>query len=512
MVFVLCGVVGVALRFQARRNVRLGRTDTAWRLTYSVDFEARQSRASVRVAFPADTQHCRVLRQDLRQSNLRLDNTRRPSSQVREIVALAEGPGPCAATLVFDLHLNSQANWATNEAPVTLLANERAKYLRATPEIPADNESVSWTLMQLRQPGGGQAASIHSILECCRRKVAVGDDDAANDAVQVLEAGNGTPLGCARAMIALCRAAKIPARPVAGFIIDSAERATVAVWVELLLENHWVPYDPVNGYERELPYNFVPVRRGEERVVIATGVRQLDTEFTIVQLPPASLGSAAAEQHLPDILDLTRLPLELQRVLALILLIPLGALVTCVFRNLIGLKTSGTFTPTLLALSFVFADWRSGLLVLAAAVVLGVAGRFLIDRLKLLMLPRLSVMLTLVVVCIVFGVSTLEYCRVALRSHAVLLPMVILTMLVERFYVTTQEDGAQTALQHLAGTGVVGFCCYLVLCWETVAKLLLAYPECHFFTVALLILIGRYTGYQLLEPLRFRDFAGVQRT
>ena len=90
--------------------------------------------------------------------------------------------------------------------------------------------------------------------------------------------------------------------------------------------------------------------------------------------------------------------------------------------------------------------------------------------------------------------------------------MVILTMLVERFYVTTQEDGARAALQHLAGTALVGFCCYLVLRWETVAKLLLAYPESHCFTVALMVLIGRYTGYQLLEPWRFRDFVDVRRT
>ena len=211
-----------------------------------------------------------------------------------------------------------------------------------------------------------------------------------------------------------------------------------------------------------------------------------------------------------DILDLTRLPLEMQRVLSLILLMPLGALVTCVFRNIVGLKTSGTFTPTLLALSLVFADWKTGCIILVTALVLGIATRYLIDGLKLLILPRLSIMLTLVVFCIVFGISALEYFRISPGTQAVLLPMVILTMLVERFYITTQEDGAGIAFQHLAGTLVVGFCCYLVLCWEAVAQLVLAYPEAHCFTVALLVLIGRYTGYQLLEPWRFRDLADVQ--
>ena len=60
------------------------------------------------------------------------------------------------------------------------------------------------------------------------------------------------------------------------------------------------------------------------------------------------------------------------------------------------------------------------------------------------MLPRLSIMLTLVVLCIVFGISSLELISELRRTRrAVLLPMVILTMLVERFYITTQEDGTR---------------------------------------------------------------------
>ncbi len=106
----------------------------------------------------------------------------------------------------------------------------------------------------------------------------------------------------------------------------------------------------------------------------------------------------------------------------------------------------------------------------------------------------------------------MDYLRIAPGTQAVLLPMVILTMLVERLYLTTQEDGPTVALQHLAGTALIGFCCYLVMCWDTVVKLIIAYPEVHFFTLALLVLIGRYTGYQLLEPWRFRDFAELKQT
>ena len=46
--------------------------------------------------------------------------------------------------------------------------------------------------------------------------------------------------------------------------------------------------------------------------------------------------------------------------LKVILLLPLGALVTAIVRTIIGTRTFGTFTPTLLALAFVYNDWRTG--------------------------------------------------------------------------------------------------------------------------------------------------------
>jgi len=58
----------------------------------------------------------------------------------------------------------------------------------------------------------------------------------------------------------------------------------------------------------------------------------------------------------------------------------------------------------------------------------------------------------------------------------------------------------------MAGTTVVAACCYTILRWNEVGNLLLAFPELHLFTVAALVLLGRYTGYRLSELRRFRDF------
>ena len=147
-------------------------------------------------------------------------------------------------------------------------------------------------------------------------------------------------------------------------------------------------------------------------------------------------------------------------------------------------------------------------MLLLAVIVLGFSSRAFLERLKLLLVPRLGIILTLVVLCMVFSISVLDYFGRTPGAQTVLLPMVIMTMLVERFYVTTEEDNLYFAVQLLIGTLTLAFVVYSLLGWKTVGRTLLFYPELHLFTVAALILVGRYTGYRLTELWRFRDLAG----
>lgn len=72
----------------------------------------------------------------------------------------------------------------------------------------------------------------------------------------------------------------------------------------------------------------LPVRLGGTRIVRTTGVSEVESEFSIVQLPGAPKGLHSRMRHAVEILDLTQLPLEMHGVLSLILLMPLGALVS----------------------------------------------------------------------------------------------------------------------------------------------------------------------------------------
>ena len=501
------GLACVGLRLQRLPSADFRHADTFWRLTYNVEFQSDQPGARLRLAFPFDTPHSRAFRQDMFYPGLRTERLRAMPLEAREVGLIAPQPGAQKITVRLDLHLSPEKRFRARAPNANLTAEQRAALLRAEPGIQVDDPGVAETLQTLRKnlPLGGSL--VNQLHDFCHRELAPADPAAPDDAARTLRSKTATPLGRARTLVTLCRAAKLPARVVTGFEIRDDAPLVRRPWTEVLVADRWEAFDPENGYAHELPHNFLAVRRDGGAVVRASGVQSLKETITLLHLPtPASAAKTRHNSPLA-VLDLSRLPLEMHEVLSLVLLLPIGALVTALFRTVIGLSTFGTFTPTLLALSFVFADWHTGVFVFVGVVALGLVSRSLLDRLKLLMVPRLSAVLTYVVLMIVFAVSFLEYFHLTPSPQAVLLPMVIVTMTSERFFITSEEDGLGSALRLLGGTVVVGLCCYLVLRWASAGELLLRFPELHFFTLAVLILTGRYTGYRLTELRRFRDVA-----
>ncbi|OHB77486.1 MAG: hypothetical protein A2W31_12140 [Planctomycetes bacterium RBG_16_64_10] len=509
---VLIGAGCLALRLHPQNQAPIARGDSVWRLTYHIGFRADAPGARVWVAFPQDTPHARVYRQRLRHSEMRTERLRSGPAGSRAVTAVTHRAGAFQLRAECDIHLSQHASWRPGTTATVATVDARAKLLQSEKTIQLDSPAVRAVLDQLGTAATSQTDLVERLFEYCVVHLRVGGEDAPNDAAAALQQGVATWLGRARAMVALCRAGKIPARLVTGFELCPNSNAQPHVWVEVRADDQWQPYDLENGFARELPHHFVPVQANGTRIVRATGVGNLRVDCSIVRLPPTVGAVNPRNGRLADVVDLTRLPLDMHEVLALLLLLPFGAVVTVVFRTIVGIQTFGTFTPTLLAMSFVYADWRTGLAVFAAVLALGLASRALLDRLELLMVPRLSVVLTLVVLCMVFGVSALDHFQVTPSPQAVLLPMVILTMTVERFYLTTVEDSIPYALQLLGGTLIVAFFCFLVLRWAEVGWMILRFPEIHFFTVAALILLGRYTGYRMTELRRFRSTADSDTT
>jgi hypothetical protein len=138
---------------------------------------------------------------------------------------------------------------------------------------------------------------------------------------------------------------------------------------------------------------------------------------------------------------------------------------------------------------------------------LGVLARLGLERLRLLMVPRLSILLCLVVLTVT-GLALVGRESENREFFAgLVLPIVILTMLVERFSITIAEEGIREALVRAVGSVVVAVAIYPFFRSERAEYLMFTFPEVVITVMGVLVLIGGYTGYRVSDLLRFRGFA-----
>ncbi|MBN1806211.1 MAG: hypothetical protein JW837_13265 [Sedimentisphaerales bacterium] len=476
-----------------------------WRLTYDISFFSTKA-DRIQIAIPDSNPNNRIWRETFSHEGILVDLLRNKRTKGRG-ASVVSMPGHKQGWFFaqFDIYRKAGQQPTVSVAEEKMSTNDRAYYLRDEKEIQIQNPILTNILKQLSGQKITKPELLNSIFDYCVENITKGPKDTFSDAASTLEHNTGTTLGRARAMVALCRASKIPARLVAGFILENTPQAQVHYWVEAFAQKSWQSYDPENGYSIQLPINFLPV--GRDNIDIVRGIEALDYQsgFSIRQLlPPASL-SFSQEPGVSNIIDLTRLPPSMQTVASLILLLPLAALITTIFRNIIGIQTIGTFSPGLIALSFVNADWRTGTVVFFIILSAGILSRLILNKLQLLMVARLSIILTLAVLCMVAAVSVLDYLSLTPSASAVVLPIVILTIMIERFNIIAEEDGLPNALKMFAATIFVAICCFLVMKVDWFGRIVLIFPEIQLFNIAILLSIGRYSGYRLSEIWRFHD-------
>jgi len=510
MVLLLLGAVAFSTRYSVRQHTETALQDSRWKLKYDVAFDVTGTRGTVRVGLPSPTPTSAASIESEFLSYTGLLGDVRVSSLTgsREFVGTTSHTDSYQVVAEFDIRLSPRDAVEQHHPFQTLTTASRSRYIRSEEQFPIQGPRVQRVLQDLTTANVTEAEMLQRIFDYSSQAFKPTTAlDGGDDVGYAIANQQATPLGRARAMVTLCRAARIPARLVTGFELRQTEVPTPHVWVEVFQKHRWIPFDPTFGYARQMPYYFVVVRRDGDTVVRGEGVANLVSTYTIMRLPPTVQVLNTGVRRPSQIFDLTRLPVEMHEIMSLILLLPFGALITAIFRNLIGIRTLGTFAPALLALSFIYAAWGTGLVILVVVLIAGLVGRNLLERLHLLMVPRSSIVLTLIILCVVFSLSLIDYAAPETKVRAVLLPLVILTLLIERFFVTSEEDGMRFAIQLVLGTAVVASCCYLILGWPEIGDLILIYPELHLFTIAGFIWIGRYSGYRLIELWRFRDIA-----
>jgi hypothetical protein len=367
-----------------------------------------------------------------------------------------------------------------------------------------------------------ERAAVHAVLDRVRANAADTETMALNlldelshprprEEVRAVLPANVSQRELADIAANILRTAGIGARTVHGIDLSREGRYShFKHWIEVYLDGFWQPYAISQG-SKALPAGYLPWWRGDRQVAAVDGARAQATTLSVAQAPQDAIESAIergrAMQEPLISFSLFTLPLESQIVYQTLLLIPIGALVLVVMRQIVGIETFGTFMPVLIALAFRETRLVNGVLMFALVVALGLMVRFYLERLKLLLVPRLSAVLVVVVLMMAALSVLLQKMGAGAGLSLALFPMVILTMTIERMSIVWEEYGPADAMKQGLGSMVVAILAYLAMFAEPVQYLTFTFPELLLVALAVTLLIGRYTGFRLVELWRFRDLA-----
>ena len=483
----------------------------SWRVTVSMSLEGSGSDVSVRTYLPVNDDRQRVFEEDAETGGLNFESTVGTDRVGRWTGTSVRGGRSFTHTFsVIGEHVRYEIDPALTVPDA--YPSELHEHLEATPEIQSDSPEVAAALEAI-QPA---EPTVLALLTAIHKRVSSLESrpfKGTTDALTALQLGEASCNGRSRLFVALARRAHVPARLVGGVILESGTKRVGHQWVEAWVAGRWVPFCPTNGYLAEIPAHYLTLYHGDRAAFSRTADVRFDYAYKVRSrlVPPPGLLDAWAGHPLNvmnvwDAFQRVGIPLNL---LKIILMIPLGALVTVVLRNVIGLEMFGTFLPALIAAAARETGLVWGLTGFLIVLSVTALARAALTRYSLLHAPKMAILLVVVVTTIL--VLTVTGVRLGFYelAHVSLFPIAILAITSERFCILWEENGFRRAGSMLVQTLIAVSICYAGMASLALQVLFLGFPELLLVVIALSLWLGRWTGIRLRELWRFRSLLGA---
>lgn len=302
----------------------------------------------------------------------------------------------------------------------------------------------------------------------------------------------------------------IPSRVVRGIYLNEQGRsAQASQFLEVWCGDEWLMFKPSSG-EVQKPKDFLALQRSGKSLYEISGASNSSIRFSVTKVPQgaAALNRIRAdvigEQKLSDF-SLFSLPASEQNVFKRLTLLPLAILFIVIARNIIGVQTMGTFMPVLIAMAFLEMNLISGLVCFCIILTVGLAIRFWLSKLNLLMVPRISAVVVVVILLMQLISIMGNIFKLPEFMSVTFFPLIIIAWTIERASTTWEEDGAHNTLRQLAASLVTAAFSYLVLSNSYLQYFLYTFAELNLAILGIILLLGTYTGYRLTELLRFKS-------
>lgn len=465
--------------------------DNLWNIDAKIEFQAKTNEpVKLQMFAPPSEQNHVILNESFISNNYgvsinKLDNNRRITWSARR----ASGK----QTLYYRLVASSRYNIEEGKAKGPV-------YRESMPVAGVEKIAAEALLASIRQ----NSADVETFVTEAIKKVNNENDDNA----KLLLQGDNSSAKKAEVVELVLSIAHVPIQRMHTIRLESSSNQEPELWLRSFNGKKWLYFNPQTG-EQGMPKDRLVWWFGDDPVFNLEGGLNPQISFSLnkneINAMRLAQLSSDASSHFLDY-SLYALPFAEQQNYHIMLMIPVGVLIILILRNIGGLQTLGTFTPVLIALAFRETQLIFGIVLFTLITTLGLSLRSYLEHLKLQMLPRLSVVLTFVV--ILFACISLFSHKLGLERglSVTLFPMVILTMTIERLSITWEERGGNNAFKVAIGTLFAASLAYFLMSSAQLSYFIFTFPGTLLIMTGFMLAMGRYRGYRLTELFRFKAF------
>ncbi|MBO1520032.1 inactive transglutaminase family protein [Oceanisphaera pacifica] len=315
-------------------------------------------------------------------------------------------------------------------------------------------------------------------------------------------------------LVELLHRAAVPARLLQGLQLEDGRRRQPLINLLQVYEGEsYELFNPETGaqglQEQQLLWEY-----HSSPVLDLVGGNNSRVTFTMLQQEQPTNIALAKKFDQPSWIDVSlyNLPLEEQALFKGILLVPIGVLVVVFLRIIVGVKTSGTFMPVLIAMAFIQTSLITGLVGFLIIVGTGLILRSYLSHLNLLLVARISAVIIMVIGIIGFFSIMAYQLGLTEGMKITFFPMIILAWTIERMSILWEEEGPKEVVKQGGGSLMVAVVAFLAMNSEIVRHITFNFLGLQLIVMAVVLLLGNYTGYRLTELKRFKPLVDEYNT
>ncbi|TRY32971.1 inactive transglutaminase family protein [Aliiglaciecola sp. M165] len=481
-------IIGIAMSIIRHQTYNVpwvpGETRQIWDIEARIEFTARGKEVKASLAAPSTQSGYTLINESASSPGYGISyNSTSSGRRIEWTIREASGPQTIYYRSQFLVDENTKRDVTPPSQPMP------------EPKLPSLELSAGKALVELARQRSADNSSF------TRELIKALNEPESQNASLLLHTNNKT-----NALYALLSIAEIPSRIVGVIELeDGRRRQNVQQMIEVWTGEDWQLFS-ISATQDGKQHPLLIWDQSNVSLLDLMGGSNSRVAFSMIarNISPTEATESKAEADGLLNFSIHSLPLEEQAMFKTIMMIPIGALIVVFLRIIVGLKTSGTFMPVLIAVAFVQTQLVTGIVGFLLIVGVGLIIRSYLSRLNLLLVARISAVI--ITVILIISIFTVVAFKVGLTEglSITFFPMIILSWTIERMSILWEEEGGKEVMLQGGGSLITAILVYIAMTNEYLQHLTFNFVGLQLIVLAGILVLGTYTGYRLTELRRFK--------